>query len=104
VNSNSEMKDIRRVVFHKPGPKWDHAKSFFEQEGLDAHVGHYKKLLTDGKLAMGGPFLDDHSGGMMIPIATMTEEQVRDYAESDPAVKAGLLEFEIRPWLVAMKG
>jgi uncharacterized protein YciI len=97
------MKDIRHVVFHKPGPKWDHTKSFFEQEGLDAHVGHYRKLLANGKLFAGGPFLDDRSGGMMIPVAAMTEEEVRDFAEADPTVKGGLLQFEIRPWLVAMK-
>lgn len=96
------MKDIRHVVFHKPGAKWDHSKSFFEQDGLDGHVGHYRKLLADGKLALGGPFLDDHSGGMMVPVNAMTEEEVRDFAEADPAVKAGLLQFEIRPWLVAM--
>jgi uncharacterized protein YciI len=97
------MKDIRHVVFHRPGPKWDHAKSFFEQEGLDGHIAHYRKLLADGKLAMGGPYLDDKSGGMMIPVAAMTEEQVRDYAEADPTVKSGLLLYEIRQWLVAMK-
>jgi hypothetical protein len=50
------MKDIRYVVFHKPGPKWDHTKSFFEQEGLDGHVGLYHQLLAAGKLAMGGSF------------------------------------------------
>ncbi len=97
------MKDIRHVVFHKPGPKWDHGKSFFDQEGLDGHVGHYHQLLTQGKLFAGGPYLDDKSGGMMIPVAAMTEEQVRDFAEADPCVKSGLLVIEIRPWLVAMK-
>ena len=97
------MKDIRHVVFHQPGPKWDHAKSFFEQAGLEGHVAHYRELLAQGKLAMGGPFMDDRSGGMMIPVASMTEEEVRDYAEADPAVKAGLLEVEIRPWMAAMK-
>jgi len=56
------MKDIRNVVFHKPGPKWDHTKSFFDQEGLEGHIAHYRELLQKGKLAMGGPFLDDRSG------------------------------------------
>jgi hypothetical protein len=43
------------------------------------------------------------SGGMMIPVAAMTEEEVRDYAEADPCVQSSLLHDEIRPWLVAMK-
>jgi uncharacterized protein YciI len=97
------MKDIRYVVFHQPGPKWDHAKSFFEQEGLDGHVGHYRQFQAQGKLAWGGPFLDDKSGGMMVPVADLTEEEVRDFAESDPAVKSGLLLYEIRPWLLALR-
>jgi uncharacterized protein YciI len=97
------MKDIRHVVFHRPGPKWDPGKSFFKQEGLDGHVGHYRELLAAGKLSMGGPFLDETSGGMMVPVAAMTEEEVRDFAEADPAVKSGLLHYELRSWMVAMK-
>jgi uncharacterized protein YciI len=40
---------------------------------------------------------------MMVPVAGISEEEVRRIAESDPAVKAGLLEVEVRPWYVAMK-
>ena len=43
---------------------------------------YYDAVLERGQLEMGGP------------CAT---------AATDPAVKAGLLEFEIRPWYVAMK-
>jgi uncharacterized protein YciI len=97
------MKDIRYVVFHSPGSAWDHGKPFFEQAGLDLHVGYFGQLLGEGKVAMGGPHLDGKSGGMMIPVAGLSEDEVRAIAEADPAIKSGLLRFEIRPWLLAMK-
>lgn len=97
------MKDIRFVVFHTPGPRWQKGKGMFEQEGLQDHVAHYRKLLEAGQLELGGPHVDEASGGMMIPAAGMAEEEVRSYALDDPAVKSGLLNVEVRPWLIGMR-
>jgi uncharacterized protein YciI len=96
------MKDIRFVVIHTPGSKWIPGKSLFEQVGVREHVDHYKKLLEAGKLALGGPHLDGKAGGMMIPAAGVTEEEIAAFAAADPAVKSGLLLVEIRPWLIGM--
>ncbi len=93
---------VRYVVFHKPGPGWLPGVDFREQPGVQEHVKHYLKLSQDGKLAMGGPFLDN-SGGMMIPTADVTFEDIKAFAESDPAVKSGLLIVEIKPWMVVME-
>jgi uncharacterized protein YciI len=95
-------KDTRFVVFHHPGPRWSPDKSMFEQEGVREHVEHYRALLAQGKLSFGGPHLDGRGGGMMIPAAGVSEEEVRHFAESDPAVKSGLLLAEVRPWLIGM--
>ena len=62
-------RDVRYVVLHNPGPQWDKAKGPFEQPGLQEHINHYRKLLQDGKLELGGPFMDSAAGGMMIPAA-----------------------------------
>ena len=51
----------------------------------------------------GGPFLDETSGGMMVPAAGVSEAEIRAFADADPAVKSGLLKFEIRRWMVAMQ-
>jgi uncharacterized protein YciI len=96
------MKDIRFVVIHTPGSKWIPGKSLFEQVGVREHVDHYMKLLEAGKLALGGPHLDGKAGGMMIPAAGVTEEEIAAFAAADPAVKSGLLLVEIRPWLIGM--
>jgi len=95
--------DIRYVVIHRPGPAWKAGIPFREQPGVEQHVEHFKQLLAEGRLASGGPFVDD-SGGMMIPAPGETKESIEEFAASDPTVKSGLLEFEVKPWYVAMSG
>jgi uncharacterized protein YciI len=96
------MKDVRFVVLHSPGPKWLAGKTLFDQPGVREHVEHYKKLLEAGKLSLGGPHLDGKGGGMMIPAAGVTEDEIIKYAAADPAVKSGVLVAEVRPWLIGM--
>ncbi|MEK8035070.1 hypothetical protein AACH06_29995 [Ideonella sp. DXS29W] len=96
------MKDIRYVVFHRPGPAWQQGKGMFEQPGVMQHVQHYRQWLTAGKLELGGPHLDAGGGGMMIPVAGVSEEDVKRFALEDPAVNDGTLLVEVRPWLVGM--
>ena len=97
------MKDIRHVVLHAPGPAWEHGKSPFEQVGAREHAEHYRRLLADGKLELGGPHLDERGGGMMIPAAGVDEAEIRRFAAEDPAVRSGLLQVEVRPWLIGMR-
>ena len=96
------MKDIRFVVVHRPGPAWETGKSMFEQACIAEHVEHYRQWLDAGKLALGGPHLDSTGGGMMIPAAGVSEEDVERFASEDPAVKSGTLLAEVRPWLIGM--
>jgi uncharacterized protein YciI len=96
------MQDIRYVVFHRPGPAWVQGKSMFEQPGVREHVAHYRQWLEGGKLELGGPHLDAAGGGMMIPSAGVSEEEVSRFANEDPAVKSGTLVAEVRPWLIGM--
>jgi len=96
------MKDIRHVVIHSPGPNWDPGLPTFEQKGLQEHIEHYRQLLAAGKLAMGGPFLDAAGGGMMIPEAALSEQEIVEFMMADPAVASGLLKAAVRQWLVGM--
>jgi len=99
---DKRMKDIRYVILHSPGPAWQLDKSMLEQPGVQEHVAHYRELLQAGKLALGGPHLDGKGGGMMIPTAGVSQEEITRFANDDPAVKSGLLVAEVRPWLVGM--
>ena len=97
------MPPIRYVVIHRPGPNWLPGVAAFEQPGLQAHVEYFATLLKAGKLTMGGPFMDDASGGMMIPEAGIPPNEIEEFAAQDPTVKSGLLAFDVRPWMSALQ-
>lgn len=99
---NAAPPPTRFVVFHRPGPKWQKEINFRSQPGVGEHVAHYRTLQQEGKLAMGGPFLDG-GGGMMITVPGLTREEVESFAQDDPAVQNGLLLTEVRQWYVAME-
>lgn len=40
---------------------------------------------------------------MMVATKGVTEDEIEDFAAADPAVAAGLLLFEIRPWYTVME-
>ncbi len=96
------MPPFRFVVIHQPGPSWRPDVLAFEQPGLQAHMEHFATLLKAGKLELGGPFLDEGSGGMMIPEVSVSEEEIRSFAAENLTVKPGLLTFEIRQWTPAL--
>ena len=94
--------DVRYVVIHRPGPLWRQGTAFYEQPGIHAHTDHYRVLRRAGKLFLAGPFTDSAGGGMIVPAIALAEAEIREFAAADPAVKSGLLLFEVRPWLLAM--
>ena len=96
--------DIRHVVIHTPGRAWQSGVEFREQPGVSEHVAHYRALLEQGRLELGGPYLDDAAGGMMIAAPGVDRAELESFAADDPAVRSGLLRYEIRTWLVAMSG
>ena len=100
---SGESAKVRYLVVHLPGPLWRAGVAFQEQPGIQQHVQHYRKLHESGKLEKGGPFVEGAMGGMMIPVAGLGKEELRRFAAQDPAVKAGLLNFEIWGWQVAME-
>jgi uncharacterized protein YciI len=93
----------RYVVIHTPGPSWQFGTDFREQQGVEEHVAHYLHLNEQGKLALGGPFLTPDSGGMMVTSKEVDLDEIEAFAAADPAVRSGLLLFEIRPWYTAME-
>jgi uncharacterized protein YciI len=98
------MTDRCFVVFHAPGPAWEPGLPLTQQVGVQEHRMHYAKLAAEGKLLLGGPFGDSAAGGMMICKPGVDEDALRMHALADPAVESGLLQFEIRPWVAAIRG
>ena len=76
---------------------------FRQQEGVRDHVQHYLRFHEEGKLELGGPFLLQDAGGMMVAAKDVSQDELKSFAAADPAVQSGLLVFEIRPWLTVME-
>ncbi len=88
------------AVIHSPGEAWEAEVPFRDQPLVMLHVRYMMELLEQGTLVVGGPFLDD-SGGMAV-LRADDIEAARKLAAADPSVEAGLLSFELRPWMIAM--
>jgi len=84
------------VVHHSRGPRWDTEVGFRDQPGIRDHIRYYEALDADGQILLGGPFLDD-TGGMMILGSWDSPEAVREIAMGDPAVEAGVLGDRVLP-------
>jgi uncharacterized protein len=91
------------VAFLKKGPKWTSENTPEVREINKGHIAHLSNMAKTGKLILVGPFLDGADPTGISVYATATAEEARASAEADPAVKAGRLVVEVRPWM-SVKG
>lgn len=63
-----------------------------------AHLAHIRRMAEDGHLVMAGPFLDagEVRGIFIFAVDDMAEAEALTAA--DPAVQAGRLTMELKPW------
>lgn len=90
------------LVFLKKGPNRTH-DSVTQQKIQEGHLAHLTKMAVEEKMDLAGPILEDGDIRGICVYNTATMEEAKSLAEADPAVKAGRLIVEIRPWY-AMKG
>ncbi len=85
-------------VLLKTGPTKNVPKA--KQDSLfGGHMKNIGRLADEGKLALAGPFGDnkkDYRGLFIFNVATV--EEAEKIAQSDPAIKAGLLTAEFTLW------
>ncbi len=90
---------MRRYVMAllKSGPNRDQDEETAKklQEG---HMENIRKLGSEGKLIVAGPFLDggDLRGIYIFDVPTI--EEARELTETDPAIQAGRLKMDLHPW------
>ena len=85
------------MAFLKKGPNRD-LDSAAAAKLQQAHLDNINKLAAAGKLVLAGPFMDDSDiRGIYIFDVTSIEE-AQKLTATDPAIKAGSLIMELRPW------
>lgn len=90
------------VVFHKQGESWPKEGLSFDHPIAQEHAKYFGKLHAEGVVIEGGPF-PGNSGGMMVFKESVLADDAKKYASSDPAVKSGVMDFEIKPWVRVFK-
>jgi uncharacterized protein YciI len=84
------------IAFLKRGPT---KLSREETEQVqNAHLKNIIRLAEEGNLVVAGPFRDEGEVRGIFILNAETVEEARKLTESDPAVRRGIFQFELRPW------
>ena len=85
------------MAFLKAGPNRDRSK----EEAMElqkAHMENIGRMAEEGKLALAGPFIDGGELRGIYIFNVKTVEEARALTETDPAIQAGSLVMELKPW------
>ena len=89
------------VGFLYRGPKWTPEQTPETRKLQEAHMANILKMGAEGKLVIAGPFTDDGELRGLYVFRVASAEEAKALVESDPAVQAGRLRFELHPWYAA---
>jgi uncharacterized protein YciI len=92
------------VVSLNQGPNFDAKLPLMAQPRIREHAAYMARLTREGKLLIGGPFVDKPGSMTMtsavLVLAAESPEEARKIEELDPAVTSGLMTIaEIKPLL-----
>ena len=85
------------MAFLKLGPNRERS----EQEAAElqaAHLANISALAEQGKLVLAGPFMDSGEIRGIYIFDVDSVEEAEELTNSDPAVQAGSLVMELKPW------
>src|SRR5919204_3973872 len=66
----------------------------------DGHLNHLAELHEAGHLIAAGPLRDPGGRLRGISIFNVETDEARRLSEEDPAVRAGVFELEVIPWMI----
>jgi uncharacterized protein YciI len=79
-----------------PNRKQSEAEAAEIQKG---HIAYLEEMGRKGKLLAAGPFLEDADWRGLVIYRVGTVDEAKEIAAGDPAVKAGRLVLDARPWM-----
>ena len=88
------------LVLLTRGEKWRPEKTPATEELQKAHIANIVRLADLKKLVVAGPFGDNGQLRGIFVFKVASIEEARALTETDPAVKAGRLAFDLHPWMV----
>lgn len=68
------------------------------------HLANITRLYNEGKIKVAGPFGDDGDWLGLFIFDCPSKEEVEKLLKSDPAIAAGRLSYDLRPWYTAPMG
>lgn len=86
------------MAFLKRGPNRDSLSKEQRQTLQRQHMENIARMAKEKQLVLAGPFLDDGQLRGIYIFNTTSLEQAKDWTETDPAIKAGSLVLELKPW------
>ncbi len=89
------------VGFLYRGARWTREETPETRKLQEAHMANIVRMGAEGKLVIAGPFVDDGDLRGLYVFRVASAEEAKALVESDPAVKAGRLRFELHPWYAA---
>lgn len=85
------------IAFLKSGPNQP-ASPEAARELQAGHMANIRRMAAAGQLVLAGPFMDDGELRGIYLFAVATIEEARALTATDPAIQAGTLVMELRPW------
>jgi uncharacterized protein YciI len=89
------------VGFLYRGAKWTPEETAETSKLQEAHMANIRRMGAEGKLVIAGPFADNGDLRGLYVFRVGSAEEAKALVESDPAVQAGRLRFELHPWYAA---
>jgi uncharacterized protein YciI len=89
------------VGFLYRGAQWTAEETPETRKLQEGHMANIQKMGAAGKLVIAGPFTDNGDLRGLYVFRVASAEEAKALVESDPAVKAGRLRFELHPWYAA---
>ncbi|MBW7913515.1 MAG: hypothetical protein H3C54_07435 [Taibaiella sp.] len=96
-----EMKQYYFVMLTKGERRGEITDTAVINEIQRGHLANINRLAEMGKIVVAGPFGDNGNWRGIFIFDCPTEDEVKELLNTDPAIKAGRLAYEIHPWWTA---